>query len=241
MSARKFQIYFLLVALFLLLSDNQAHAADSFEVKIVKAPPVVTHKYFDPYNPPDDLPALNPGEKGSTEAKFNLVVNFDVNIIESRKTDDGYVVVISPSQARIKLSLPINIWIPNGAPRKFLRHEKGHRFINETIYEDAHKLVRFHAETMGDSRYKGVGKSYDQALAFAYRLAAEDLNNAYRRYVYDYSMCVGDEYDRLTRHGLNRFPEEFAIQQAFENCAAYRSEFDEVRDYYKRKLGKKAE
>lgn len=214
-------------------------AKEVYNVTVEKAPPVVTSKYFDLSNPPADLPPLNPGEKGITQAVFDLVVSFKVKVVSNDKTDEGYVVVMSPDKTIVKLSLPITIWIPHGAPEKFLRHEQGHNFINQQIYEDADKVVKFFAMTMGDSRYKGVGKSYDEALVHAYQQAGDELNSLYRRYVYGYSMCVSGEYDKLTRHGLNNFPEVTAIEQAFDNCEDYGDEFQEIRGFFRLESGEK--
>ena len=225
----------LLGCFFCILAGTGIQAKEEFEVEVVKAPPTVRYQRFDLHNPPSNLPRLNPGEKGTTEAKFGLVINLDPRVVSSEKTDKGYEVVMTPQAVRVKLTLPIVIWVPHGATEKFLVHEEGHRLIAEYIYKDAEKLVKFYAETLESARFKGKGASYEEALAHAYRLAGEDLNNVYRRYVFDYYTCVGEEYDRLTNHGLNRFPEDVAIDQSLKNCQAYNSEFEEIRDYYHRK------
>lgn len=208
-------------------------AEDSYKVSIEKAPPVVRNRFFDFRNPPTDLPPLNPGEKGITQAVFDLVVRFDIEVVSKEKTESTYIVVMRPKSTSVKLSLPITIWIPKGAPKKFIKHEQGHNFINQQIYEDADKVVRFFAMSMGNAQYRGEGNSYDQALLFAYQQAGEELNSLYRRYVHGYSMCVSEEYDKLTQHGLNSYPEEEAIEQSFFNCADYAEEFNDIRDYFK--------
>ena len=224
--------YLSFLALFSFVFCHSVEAKDNYSVLVEKAPPVVMQRVFDLGNPPQDLPPLNPGEKGITQAVFDMVVNFDVKVVSNQKTETGFEVVMRPKKTRIKLSLPITIWIPEGAPEKFLRHEQGHNFINQQVYESADMVVKFFALTMGDSRYKGIGKNYDEALVNAYKQAGDELNSLYRRYVHGYSMCVGGEYDKLTRHGLNNFPETTAIEQAFDNCNAYKEEFDEIKAYF---------
>lgn len=180
------------------------------------------------------MPALNPGELGITEATYVRVFNFKIDVISSRRVKDRYEVVISPVSATIKLSLPVDIWVPTGSPRKLVRHEEGHRMIHEAVYRDAGDLMRFHAALLKDSRYKGEGESYRGALKNAYRLIGEDLSDTYQRYVYEFSRSVGEEYDRITKHGANHVSEGEAIEAAFRTYSAYRIEFEESREYLDR-------
>ncbi|MBZ0184823.1 MAG: hypothetical protein K8F91_01135 [Candidatus Obscuribacterales bacterium] len=195
-----------------------------------KRPPHVSKKWFDPGNPPNPGPDLKSGEKGATRYHYNLSVNFDLDMVSKEKTESGYKVKIRPKDIRVTLTLPIIMWLPQNTTRKMLAHEEGHVRICEFIYYDAEKLVRFHAESMASSHFAGEGKTEAESVKVAYRRAAEDLNQIYRRYVFDYSRCVGEEYDRLTRHGLDPLPEDIAIDKAFDGCGGYRSEFEEIRE-----------
>lgn len=207
---------------------------NSFSVLVEKAPIVVSRHFFDLNNPPPDLPPLRPGELGTTLATYGRVFRFKIDVVSTSRKGGQYEVVVSPVSATIKLSLPVHIWVPRGAPAKLIRHEEGHRLIHESIYKDAGELIRFHAANLADARYRGVGKSYKAALKNAYRLIGEDLNDIYQRYVYEYSKSVGEEYDRITSHGANRVSEGAALTEAFEQHGAYRAEFEDALDYLKR-------
>jgi len=210
-------------------------AGDSYQVLVDKQPPQVEQRWFDPARPPVPGPDLRPGEKGCTQYHYNLSVNFDLDMVSEEKTESGSKVKIRPRDIRVTLTLPIVVWLPNNTTKKMARHEEGHKTICVRIYDDAEKLVRFHAESMASSHFDGEGKTTAEAVKVAYQRAAEDLNQIYRRYVFDYSRCVGDEYDRITRHGLDPLPEDVAIEKAFDGCGGYRSEFEEIRELDRRR------
>lgn len=207
-----------LLGLFLfLVYPSQGLGIESYDVLVKKAEPAVERRTFKKRSEPK----LAKGEKGRTDTRFQLGINFEIDIIDTRKIGDRIMVTIRPKQTTAKLSLPITIWTPDDAPEKLLDHEDGHRKIAERIYEEADALIKFHSRMILGKYFQGEGADEDSAIKSAYELAATQLNDSYRDAIYDYSRCVNEEYDRLTRHGLDELDEDDAINLSFEHCASF--------------------
>lgn len=218
MKPRKACVVVPLLGLFLfLVFPSQGLGIESYDVLVKKAEPTVERRTFKKRSEPK----LAKGEKGRTDTKFQLGINFEIDLIDTRKIGDRIMVTIRPKQTTAKLSLPITIWTPDDAPEKLLDHEDGHRRIAERIYEEADALIKFHARAILGKYFQGEGADEDSAIKSAYELAAAQLNDSYRDAIYDYSRCVNEEYDRLTRHGLDELDEEDAINLSFEHCTSF--------------------
>jgi|GEM_PF-1306732 hypothetical protein len=201
----------------LLLAMAPACAIESYDVLVKKAAPTIERRTFKKRSEPK----LAKGEKGRTDTKFQLGVHFEIDVIDTRKIGDRIMVTIRPTQTEAKLSLPITIWTPEDAPEKFLDHEDGHRKIAERIYDEADALIRFHSRAILGKLFQGEGADEPSAVKSAYQLAASQLNDLYRTAIYNYSRCVNEEYDRLTRHGLDEIDEDEAIDKSFRHCATF--------------------
>jgi len=212
-------------ALFVLglsLGGESCLAADADDaVKIEKLPPVIDRRQFNPWLPFGPRPKLEPGQKAFTECPYNLSASFDdVELVDQEDRHGRWFVNIKPKGVRAKLSLPIVIWTPQGAPQKCLAHEEGHRVIAERIYEFAGDIIKCYATQASSNKYRGEGADPDLAVRDAYKRALTELNQNYKSTVVEYFTMVTDEYDRLTNHGLLPVKEEDAINQSFERCSS---------------------
>jgi len=112
-------------------------------VTVVKAPPVVTTRTFDPAAPPAEMPPLAPGEIAVCDADF--VSNANVAGV-SRRVDDTHA-VLRITRVMIGLQLKITIWLPQGVTDHVKEHEDGHRQIAEHYYATADQV----AQRIGDA------------------------------------------------------------------------------------------
>ena len=206
-----------------------ASAADSYEITVKKAPPGVKQRNLEMGHLVGKAPKMHKNEKGVTVSKFMLKVRFEIDIVSKQNSGDNFIVVLRPTRTLIQLSLPITIWIPLGAPKRLVEHENGHRSIAERIYEDADDIARYHAAAVLKDTFEGRGATEAEAIQIAYTKAAVKLNREYRSAVYDYSRCVNEEYDRITRHGLEDIDPQVAVNKSFGKCSEYLSILGEAR------------
>ncbi len=128
-----------------------------------------------------------------------------------------HVATVRVEGFHITLNLKTITWIDHDedpATPKLLRHEDGHRRIEERRYDDADLIVRPIALSLIGQTFEGEGDTPDEAKANAYLAAGSKLANTY------YAECnrwqwIHDRYDALTNYGRDASVEEAeAIRQA---------------------------
>lgn len=221
----------ILAVLTLAWTVMDCRAEDGEGVKVEKVAPAIQRRVFNPWNPFEARPKLGPGQKAYTDYNFNLVAGLDdFDVVDQEERHGRWFVRVRPKGVRAKLSLPIVIWTPQGAPKKCLAHEEGHRKIAERIYEFAGDIVAHYAAQTQANTYYGEGASVELAVKDGYKSAVTELNQSYRETVFDYCKLVTEEYDRITNHGLNPIGEDDAIQQSFEKCSTVMARLLEKRE-----------
>ena len=191
------------------------------QVTIRHDPPAVEHKSFDPANPPQQMPHLDPGEAAVTETIFNCAVKSFTKDTAHHAVGQTCQSVAKVDALEITLSLHVIVWLPNGAPQKLIAHEEGHRRIAEQIYKErADAAARAAAAKVNDHEFHGAGGDFDQsdhALESALRDAQNHLCDAYLAQTGGVASRVGDLYDQITNHGTRYRPaEDQAITEAFD-------------------------
>ena len=174
-------------------------------------------------------PQLKGDEKGVTKSNFLLTVRYQFDVVKKEQSPSQYSVTIKPTRTLVQLALPITIWTPWGAPEKLHKHEEGHRQIAERVYEEAEDIARYFAGSILEKSFDGRGGSEAEAIENAYSAAAKELNESYRNSVFEYSRCVNQEYDRITKRGLEELDEKVAVNRAFEKFADFLSNLNEER------------
>ena len=112
------------------------------------------------------------------------------------------------------LDLPIQVWWMNGAPKKRMQHEEGHRQICEDYYKGAGEIARKLAEKMIGRKATGTGRNKEEAQSNAQQKLLTELNDAYFAAVRIPCRICQDHYDDITKHGLLPISEADAIAQA---------------------------
>ncbi len=207
-----------------------SQSSDSSTLKVVRSEPNVKYKTLNAWwNLFDNPPELKGDEKGVTKSNFLLTVRYQFTVVKRGQSGTDYSVTIQPTRTLVQLALPITIWTPWGAPAKLMKHEEGHRRIAERVYSEAEAIARFYAGSILEKTFDGRGASESEAVESAYGTAAQQLNDAYRKSVFEYSRCVNQEYDRVTQHGLANLEEDAAIEQSFKKYAGFLGTFEEAR------------
>lgn len=209
------------IFLYVIVAFPFAATIANASVTVKREPPVVEHKKFNPSQPPKELPHLNPGEAAVTESIFNCAVSTSYHVLHQQSKDSRCDASVKIDSIEVTLQLHVTIWLPDGAPKKLIAHEEGHRQIAESIYKDrADAAAKSAAARLDGRELSGSGRDCDEATRAA-------LNDADTRLCQDYldqtggpAGRVGDLYDQITSHGTKYWPaEDEAIRQAFERYA----------------------
>lgn len=206
-------------------------AEETIDVKVDRRPATVERRFFNPWNPFEAHPQLEKGQQALTEFSYDLSVGIDdIDLVDSEERRGRWFVHIRPKNVHAKLELPITIWIPQGAPKKCVAHEEGHKVIVERIYEFAGDIILHYATKSYHDICPGEGGSLELAIKDAHRRIVSDLNKNYRGTVFDYSLMITKEYDRITNHGLNPISEDDAIKKSFDTCSTQMSRLLQERE-----------
>ena len=168
-------------------------------VNIHKAAPTVAQRTFDPRRPPRDIPVMVPGEAGLAHYEYttDIAVAGDTDVLGPGS------VKITFDTVDINLSLPITVWLENGAPPRIVEHESGHALITEYYYANIEVYARRAALAVIGKNFDGKGKdrrsAEDDATGKAIGQVREEILNRTRVR----AVACNDRYDKITDHGRN--------------------------------------
>ena len=182
-------------------------------VTIVKQPPTITQRTFDPAAPPPDMPPLGRGEVAVCDSNFVSSANVAG---ESRRKDPAHA-TLTVTHVTVALQLNITIWIPTGATQRVIDHEDGHRQISEYFYQSAGKVADQIAQTY-------IGKTAE--------ITGGDLNDGSRETLGQMAAEITDQYDKqlnpnptqllydtITDHSRNDIDAKGAVESAINSAA----------------------
>ncbi|HWP40247.1 MAG TPA: hypothetical protein VNL70_04930 [Tepidisphaeraceae bacterium] len=197
------------------LAATQAPA----QVTIDRTEPIVERRSFDPQNPPQEMPRLDPKEAAVTQSFFGVETRVGGTVVQQTKLPDGQCrASIKVDQVHMTLRLRITIWLPSDAVPKLINHEEGHRRISEHFYQDAERIAREQAQALIGTIVVGSGRDCQTAGDNALKQAAQELGG---RYLGKTDVPAGkaqELYDQLTAHGTNAVREDRAVRQAIEQA-----------------------
>ena len=202
--------HFLSVALVMLTTSTSLLAADEHPITIGKNPPKITRRAFDPKRPPAEMPKLNPPESGVCHFEFTS----DAGIGTFTDQIDPHTVEVEIDSFDVVLDLAVDVWAMNGAPKKLISHEEGHRQICEYYYKDADAIARRLAQSMIGRKARGTGENKDAAAKKAMDALLSEFNLTYMNETKVRCSACFKRYDEITHHGLLPISEADAIQQA---------------------------
>jgi hypothetical protein len=197
-----------------------ALAPDQNGVTVQRPPAVCSTRFYDPNNPPPQMPPPTVDQAGVTVSEFGCTALVDGTVVQEAHQDDQVVAQVHVDSVRIELRLKITEWISRNAPPKIHNHEDGHRLIAEHFYVHADEVA---TQIGRDFLDKTVEASAPDAAAAANRaltITAQEIAKRYMRAVRDQSEEVQQAYDRITVHGTNAVDEIEAINRALAWVAA---------------------
>ena len=187
-----------------------SRAAEEHPVTIKKNPPKITRQSFDPKRPPARMPKLTPPESGVCHFEFTCDAGLETFVDQI----DPRTVEIEVDAVDMVLDLEIDIWAMNGAPKKLLAHEEGHRQIAEHYYHNAEAIARELGKKMIGKKARGTGATKQAATDQANQKLLTELNLAYMNETRARCSACQKRYDKITNHRLIPIPEADAIKQA---------------------------
>lgn len=197
-------------AVFALVVAALVCRAEEHPVTIKKNPPKITRQSFDPKRPPARMPKLTPPESGVCHFEFTCDAGLETFVDQI----DARTVEIEVDAVDMILELEIDIWAMNGAPKKLLAHEEGHRQIAEHYYKTAEIVARELGKKMIGRKARGTGANKQAATNDANHKLLSELNLAYMNETRARCSACQKRYDKITNHSLIPIPEADAIAQA---------------------------
>ena len=147
----------------------------------------------------------------SYNAKTDFALESDPSVRPPRY---GFKVV----GARVKLSLPVSVWLPVGVSSSSQEHEAAHRVICQKIYQTAPQLAAALAKgCLGESLSIDADNEKGARSAAQSRLYAK-FAVPYEKATEDKASKINKLYDDITAHGANLVSSQDGIARAF---AAY--------------------
>jgi hypothetical protein len=188
------------------------HAAEEHPVTIHKTPAKAIRRFFDPARPPAAMPTLTPPESGVCHFDFGCDAGIEVFVDPAGPN----TVEVEVDSVDVVLSMEVDIWAINGAPRKLLNHEEGHRQICEDYYRDAGPIAERIGKSFIGRKATGTGPTKQAATDAAQQKLLSEFNAAYMNETRVRCSACQVRYDALTEHGLNAVTEADAIAQALK-------------------------
>src|ERR1041384_2985871 len=162
-----------------LLFTCTAASREESPVVVDQHPPQVQTKYFNPADPPKEMPALKHNEAAVTQSQFGIGSAMEVTIIQQHWDDAQERVTSRVDKIKVTLDLKIIIWLPENANDKLTAHEEGHRRVSELFYRDAQEKARILAREWVGKELQGKGKDVKSAANAAMEKAMSQINQRY--------------------------------------------------------------
>ncbi len=165
---------------------------------------------FDPSAPPADMPPLAAWEEA--ECDSNFVSN--ANVKGRTEMVDGTHGVITVTDVKVTLQLAINIWVAEGAPKRVIEHEQGHRQISEHYYETGEKVAEEIAATYLGKQVAATGADPNAEVNKLLQQMGAEITAEYSRRLNP--NLAQNRYDDMTDHGRNDVSAAEAVAEALK-------------------------
>lgn len=179
-------IGFCVVSLFLML--GQIFLASNISVVIER--PVVTTESFNRATPPT---SVSRDEHAATNWDFGVKTELKYSLNSQETLGGDYAVNVRIDSARIYLTLPITVYLPESPSPALAAHEQGHVTICKRVYEDAPRVAMIAARKVVGHSFSGSGSSESAA----YESALLQAENTLIQYFKDHTADVAEGLSRL--------------------------------------------
>ncbi len=217
MPLRKYILLCALLGIVLLAGLTMWHQSASPAAKqapsltIDKLPVAFFMHTFDPSAPPADMPPLAAWEEA--ECDSNFVSN--ANVKGRTEMVDGTHGVVTVTDVKVTLQLAINIWVAEGAAKRVIEHEQGHRRISEHYYETADKVAEQIAATYLNKQISARGGDLNAEVNNLLQQMGAEITAEYSQRLNP--NLAQNRYDDMTDHGRNGVSASEAVAQVFRD------------------------
>lgn len=188
---------------------------DHMRIQVEKQPPTIKTILFEQGEAPP--PEVGPDAYARTHWQFNCQLEADYKIIEKHETSSGWFVELRLTAVKLKLTMPIVIYLPENASDRVKLHEQGHVEICKRIYAQAPTLAGLEARGIMKT-FQGHGVRVEEACEDAIRVANLQLVEAYGNRTLEVVNCVSTIYDFLETS--RTADSEKSVDEAFHNFSA---------------------
>jgi hypothetical protein len=179
---------------------------------IIKQPPVIATRTFDPDNLPADMPPMIPGELAVTDSNFISDARVSANVLQLGAT--GAMVTVT--QVTVTLQLTLTMWVPVGAAQHVIEHEEGHRQISEYFYRNADKLAARIASTYMGKQIRVTGTDTHAEISNLLQKLGAEITEEYGKELNPDPTQL--RYDDITDHSRNEVDAKDAVAQALKEA-----------------------
>ncbi|MBX9670372.1 MAG: hypothetical protein K2X93_22420 [Candidatus Obscuribacterales bacterium] len=170
---------------------------DFFSVSIVRVPVNLIVKTSTPEQSPSVRVIKPLCADGPVTWTFKCATEMSYSYLWKEKTGNRWTVCIRIDSANVRLSLPIEIYLPIDPPVRLEQHSKGHVLICEQVYQDAENYARSNLNSVFHRTYIGEGDTVDEAGANAVGIATAEFAEAYKEQTQTKAQDISDLYDFL--------------------------------------------
>ena len=179
---------------------------------IIRQPPVIATRTFDPNNLPADMPPMIPGELAVTDSNFISDARVSADVLQLGAT--GAMVTVT--QVTVTLQLTLTMWVPVGATQHVIEHEEGHRQISEYFYLNADKLAARVASTYMGKQIRVTGTDTHTEISDLLQKLGAEITEEYGKELNPDPTQL--RYDDITDHSRNEVDAKDAVAQALKEA-----------------------
>ncbi|MGF1634488.1 MAG: hypothetical protein ACFCVE_11610 [Phycisphaerae bacterium] len=214
----KLRVLFVLSAVWAAVGPAAGLAAGlaAGSVQVVLDEPVLSEVRFDPANPPPQMPAMKPDEKGFNWADFHVNVRLRFQIPREFERNGTWTSRLKVTDVTVNASLKDTIYLPHKAPAKLVAHEEGHRRLNLLVWKDAEAAGRAAGRKVINRTFTGTGPTREAARKQASEEASGLVTQTFLETTQGRASKLHEAYDDLTDHGRKPIGEDEAIKRVLD-------------------------
>lgn len=186
-------------------------------VDVSAAPPTVHVNYFD-----DKMPLPQVERDRNFDAYtlwfYHCFADIQMQPVDADDTIGASSAHFVVKSVQLRLSCPVNIWLPPNAPPMVRDHEQGHGDICKKIYLRAPAVAREAAQNILGKSYSGMGKNLAEARNVAMAAARDDIAQHFRSGVIEPADEISTLYDDFAARQMRRdatLPQRPLAEEAF--------------------------
>lgn len=170
---------------------------DRNSVEIGFLEPTVEHRTFHGHERP---PEVDSSSAGLTKWEFKCPAEIDYSVVDKIDDKGGSFARVKVTGVRVKLELPITVWLPENPSESLKMHEDGHVEICRRVYSEAKGKARSMAQDIIGKVYSGTGANLESACSLAINIPMVEFSGRYETEVARKAQDISEIYDYLNKY-----------------------------------------